>query len=270
MGEVDSQRVSQILFNLIGNAVKFTSTGGITLHIRFTPDEQSPDDARKTGQLVFTVQDTGIGIERKHFDELLQPFVRIHTKTPTGGTGLGLSICNLMAAKMGGKIRIESEVGVGSSFTVELPHVEYQTEAPADAVQTDEKHSLPDKFDLSLLLVDDAELNLKVLAALCRKLGVKKVETASSGQDALAKMNEMPFDAVLTDVWMPGMGGAELAAEIRRNPNPVWHTLPIYALTADVEMQKRENPEPFTGILLKPLRMENLAELLLNISSQKL
>jgi len=267
---LDSQRVSQILFNLIGNAVKFTSTGGITLHIRFTPDDQPADDLRKTGQLVFSVQDTGIGIERKHFDDLLQPFVRIHTKTPTGGTGLGLSICNLMAAKMGGKIRIESEVGVGSSFSVDLPHVEYQTEAPTDAVQTDEKHSMPDKFDLALLLVDDAELNLKVLAALCRKLGVKKVVTASSGQEALAKMNEMPFDAVLTDVWMPGMGGAELAAEIRGNSNPVWHTLPVYALTADVEMQKRENPEPFTGILLKPLRMENLAELLLNINSQKI
>ena len=266
---LDSQRISQILFNLIGNAVKFTSKGGITLHIRFTPDGQSPDAPRKTGQLVFTVQDTGIGIERKYFDELLQPFVRIHTKTPTGGTGLGLSICNLMAAKMGGKIRIESEVGVGSSFSVDIPRVEYQTEAPADAVQADEKNSLPDEFDLSLLLVDDAELNLKVLAALCRKLGVKKVETASSGQEALGKMNEMPFDAVLTDVWMPGMSGPELAAEIRRSPNPVWRTLPVYALTADVEMCKKENPEPFTGILLKPLRMENLAELLLNINSQK-
>lgn len=266
---LDSQRVSQILFNLIGNAVKFTSSGGITLHIRFTPDDQPADDLRKTGLLVFAVQDTGIGIERKHFDDLLQPFVRIHTKTPTGGTGLGLSICNLMAAKMGGKIRIESEVGVGSSFSVELPHVEYRSEAPNDAVPTEEKHSLPTEFDLSLLLVDDAELNLKVLAALCRKLGVKKVVTAGSGREALEKMNETPFDAVLTDVWMPNMGGTELATEIRRSANPVWRSLPIYALTADVEMQKRENPEPFTGILLKPLRMENLAELLMKIPALK-
>ena len=266
---LDPQRISQILFNLIGNAVKFTSTGGITLHIRFIPDAQPAEDGKKTGQLVFTVQDTGIGIDRKYFDELLQPFVRIHTKTPTGGTGLGLSICNLMAAKMGGKIKIDSEVGVGSSFSVDLPHVAYQTEAPADAVQTEKKQSLPSEFNLSLLLVDDAELNLKVLAALCRKLGVKKIETAASGQEALNKMNEMPFDAVLTDVWMPGMGGAELATEIRRSPNLVWRSLPIYALTADVEMQKRENPEPFTGILLKPLRMEDLSELLQKIVSAK-
>ena len=217
--------------------------------------------------LVVTVQDTGIGIEKKHFDDLLQPFVRIHTKTPTGGTGLGLSICNLMAAKMGGRIRIDSEVGVGSSFSVELPRVEYQTEAPADVEQSGEQKVLPSEFDLALLLVDDAALNLKVLEALCRKLGVRKVETASSGQEALAKMNDAVFDAVLTDVWMPNMNGDVLAAELRRNP--AWHDLPIYALTADVEMQKKENPAPFTGILLKPLRTENITDLLLKISAAR-
>jgi PAS domain S-box-containing protein len=268
---LDAQRVSQILFNLIGNAVKFTEKGGVTLHIRFTPDAGTDADAKakKTGMLVVTVQDTGIGIEKKHFDDLLQPFVRIHTKTPTGGTGLGLSICNLMAAKMGGRIRIDSEVGVGSSFSVELPHVEYQTDAPADVEQPGEQksESLPSELDLALLLVDDAALNLKVLEALCRKLGVRKVETASSGQEALAKMNDAVFDAVLTDVWMPNMNGDVLAAEIRRNP--AWRDLPIYALTADVEMQKKENPAPFTGILLKPLRTENITDLLLKISAAR-
>jgi len=264
---LDAQRISQIFFNLIGNAVKFTQKGGITLHIRFTPDAENGADAKKTGLLVFTVQDTGIGIEKKHFDDLLQPFVRIHTKTPTGGTGLGLSICNLMVAKMGGRITIDSEVGVGSSFTVEIPHVEYQTEAPADMESSGEQNSLPSELNLSLLLVDDAALNLKVLEALCRKLGVRKVETASSGQEALSKMNDGVFDAVLTDVWMPNMNGDELAAEIRRNP--AWRDLPIYALTADVEMQKQENPAPFTGILLKPLRTENITDLLLKISSAR-
>ena len=264
---LDSQRVSQILFNLVGNAVKFTSVGGITLHIKFTPDTEPAADGKKTGLLVFTVQDTGIGIEKKYFDDLLQPFVRIHAKTPTGGTGLGLSICNLMAARMGGKIKIDSEVGVGSSFTIELPHVEYQTEAPANLGQQDEKRALPADLDLSLLLVDDAELNLKVLAALCRKLGIRKIETASSGLEAMKKMNEASFDAVLTDVWMPNMNGNELAAEIRRNP--AWCKLPVYALTADVEMRKKEDPAPFTGILLKPLRMENMADLLQKISAVK-
>ena len=262
--KLDPQRISQILFNLIGNAVKFTSTGGITLHIKFTPDDNAAADGKKTGFLVFTVQDTGIGIEKKYFDDLLQPFVRIHTKTPTGGTGLGLSICNLMAARMGGKIRIDSEVGVGSSFTIELPHVEYQTEAPADLGQQDEESALPADLDLSLLLVDDAELNLKVLAALCRKLGIRNMETAGSGIEALKKMKEKRFDAVLTDIWMPNMNGNELAAEIRANPD--WRDLPVYALTADVEMRKKEDPAPFTGILLKPLRMENMADLLLDIN----
>ena len=128
-----------------------------------------------------------------------------------------------------------------------------------------EQNSLPSELNLSLLLVDDAALNLKVLEALCRKLGVRKVETASSGQEAMKKMNDGVFDAVLTDVWMPNMNGDELAAEIRRNP--AWRDLPIYALTADVEMQKQENPAPFTGILLKPLRTENITELLLKISA---
>ncbi|MBR4255507.1 MAG: PAS domain-containing protein [Lentisphaeria bacterium] len=264
--KVDSQRISQILFNLIGNAVKFTEKGGVTLHIRFVPDARTAD-GKKTGTLVFTVQDTGIGIDKSHFSELMQPFVRIHTRNQVGGTGLGLSICNLMVAKMGGRIRIDSEVGVGSSFAVELPRIEYQTEAPAELEQQAETHALPEDIDLVLLLVDDSELNLKVLEALCRKLGVRNIHTATSGRDAMVKMNDTMFDAVLTDVWMPNMSGPELAAEIRRNP--MWRDLPVYALTADVEMVKREDPAPFTGILLKPLRTENIAELLLKITAAK-
>jgi PAS domain S-box-containing protein len=264
--KVDSQRISQILFNLIGNAVKFTEKGGVTLHVRFAPDAQTVG-GKQTGLLVFTVQDTGIGIEKSHFAELMQPFVRIRTRTQVVGTGLGLSICNLMAAKMGGKIRIDSEVGVGSSFSVEIPHVEYQSEAPAELEQRSETGVPPAALDLALLLVDDNELNLKVLEALCRKLGIKKAETAASGRDALKKMNDTRFDAVLTDVWMPGMSGSELAEEIRRNP--MWRELPIYALTADVEMTKKPDPAPFTGILLKPLRMENVGELLRKIGPAK-
>ena len=264
--KVDSQRISQILFNLIGNAVKFTEKGGVTVHIRFTPDAQA-SDGKQTGLLAFTVQDTGIGIDRSHFADLMQPFVRIRTKTQIVGTGLGLSICNLMAARMGGKIRIDSEVGVGSSFTVELPRTEYQTEAPAELEQQGGTNALPADINLSLLLVDDNKLNLKVLEALCRKLGVKNTVTAESGEDALKLMNDTRFDAVLTDVWMPGMSGPELAEEIRRNP--MWRSLPVYALTADVEMCKTEHPAPFTGILLKPLRTENIADLLLKISARK-
>ncbi len=264
--KVDSQRVSQILFNLIGNAVKFTEKGGVTLHIRFTPDEQTVG-GKKTGLLVFTVQDTGIGIDRSHFSDLMQPFVRIRTKTHIVGTGLGLSICNLMAAKMGGKIRIDSEVGAGSSFTVELPRIEYQTEAPAELEHLNETHALPADLNLSLLLVDDNNLNLKVLEALCRKLGVKNIGTAESGADALKLMNDTRFDAVLTDVWMPGMSGPELAEEIRRNS--MWRDLPVYALTADVEMSKKADPAPFTGILLKPLRTENISALLLKIAANR-
>ena len=127
--------------------------------------------------------------------------------------------------------------------------------------------ALPADMDISLLLVDDNELNLKVLEALCRKLGIKNIGTAMSGRDALAMMNDTRYDAVLTDVWMPNMSGPELAAEIRRNP--MWRDLPVYALTADVEMCKREAPAPFTGILLKPLRTENIADLLLKINSAK-
>ncbi len=264
--KVDSQRISQILFNLIGNAVKFTEKGGVTLHIRFTPDAGTAD-GKKTGLLVFTVQDTGIGIDKSDFHDLMQPFVRIRTKNQVGGTGLGLSICNLMAARMGGRIRIDSEVGVGSSFSVELPHLEYQTEAPVEIEQKGETKALPADLDLSLLLVDDSELNLKVLEALCRKLGVRNIGTATSGKDALSMMNDIRYDAVLTDVWMPNMSGPELAAEIRRNP--MWRELPVYALTADVEMCKRENPAPFTGILLKPLRMDDIAELLIKIGSRR-
>lgn len=219
-------------------------------------DEIVPADAVTSGDGAYRVSLPGFEL-------------KFHTKNQVGGTGLGLSICNLMAARMGGKITIDSEVGVGSSFTVELPRIEYQADAPADdePERSNETKAPPADFDLSLLLVDDSELNLKVLEALCRKLGVKKIDTAVSGTDALAKMNGGRYDAVLTDVWMPNMSGSELAEEFRRNPK--WHDLPVYALTADVEMCKRDDPAPFTGILLKPLRMESISELLLRISANR-
>ena len=112
-----------------------------------------------------------------------------------------------------------------------------------------------------ILIVDDVPLNLSVLKAPFRKVGVNDVETASDGRDALEKLraSERPFDCVLTDIWMPDMNGRELVAQIRADER--FAELPVYAITADVEEQKNFAERGFTGVLLKPLTIDTLSGL---------
>lgn len=265
MLEVDLLRVRQVLFNLLGNAVKFTEDGIITLHARFTPENQTE------GTLTVSVRDTGVGISRQDQDKLMKPFVQLSgmrgTNAVNNGTGLGLAISRQLVVKMGGDSWIKSEPGKGSVFGITLPRVRYSAKAPAAAAAEPPpaSSSAPDFGSLSVLLVDDVVMNLKVLQALCREARVGRVTAVTSGAEALAALAKIPVDVVMTDMWMPGMDGAELTANIRANPR--YCGVSVVAVTADVEAKDNFSMGCFNALLFKPVTMESMRKILVKLNN---
>ena len=274
---VDEERLRQILVNLAGNAVKFTKKGGVELTASFEPDVPpdagerpgvpEPPRAGRRGTLRFSVRDTGIGIAPEDQKRIMDPFVQVGP-SGTGGTGLGLTICKRLLERMGGELRLESEPGVGSTFTAVLPGIE--TAAPAAAEDDAEgghagSHAAKRSSEpvRSILLVDDVHVNLLVEKALLARAGITDVETAPSAPKALEALRRRPFDLVLTDLWMPKMDGYALCREIRADP--ALAKLRVHAVTADVEARKLALSRGFDGLLLKPITADTLARFLASL-----
>ena len=213
----DATRVRQILFNLLGNALKFTERGRITVHA-YT----APLGGGRT-RVTLTVEDTGIGIDAEQRRRLFQPFAQADSSTTRrfGGTGLGLSIVRRLANLMEGDISAESEPGKGSVFYVRL----VLDAAAKDALFTAMQHSaiggralpLPKTGEQPLVLVvDDHPVNLEVLVRQLELLGVA-ADTAVDGNEALKAWTSKPYAAVLADIHMPHMDGYELDAPASRD-----------------------------------------------------
>ena len=254
--EIDVRHVRQILFNLVGNAVKFTERGHVEVDARFDRADE------KTGRLTFSVRDTGIGMSPEDLSSIFKPFVQARNNRQQQGTGLGLSICKQLVEKMGGSVSVESKLGEGSVFTVEIPGLPYRTGGlkEAESAVTVDSFAVGRGIDaLRLLLVDDIKMNLSVLKSMLRRLGVTSVTTAADGVEAMKVLQESPtaFDAVLTDMWMPNCDGTELLRRIRAFAPTA--DLPVYAVTADVECAGGDGTK-FSGVLLKPLTIEGLRE----------
>ena len=254
----DPHRLRQILFNLVGNAIKFTARGGIRISVRWLP---SGNPAQ--GDLGISVSDTGIGISKEDLARLGRPFEQLTIENGQRGTGLGLAICKQMIRRMGGEMLIESELGRGSTFTIVLHDASArdasaEPDAPADATAPAAPNA-EDLAKLHLLLVDDMKLNLVVLASLCHHLGIQHITTAESGSEALDHLRKERFDLVLTDLWMPGMDGAALVAAI--HADPMICKTPVCVVTADVEVRKTFRETGFDDLLLKPVQVDALREL---------
>lgn len=254
--EIDPARVRQMLLNLIGNAVKFTPAGSVVLRARYRPE----------GRLVLSVTDTGIGISKQDQSRLMQPFVQLArdhgiSRDGNAGTGLGLAITRRLAEKMDGSLSVRSVPGRGATFTIDLPARPPRSGALAQAApEAPDGPALRHPERIAVLLVDDVRLNLQVLAAICRKIGIQDIVCASSGEKALAELRRRPFDLVLTDLWMPGMSGAGLCDAIRSDP-AIAH-LPVVAVTADIEAKSSFPDAAFSGLLLKPIGIQALESLL--------
>ena len=265
---VDPHRIRQILFNLIGNAVKFTEHGKISLQASF---EKTPISMEETGCLTFSVSDTGCGITEDDQENVLKPFVQAKTTKAAKGTGLGLSICRQLTERMGGRLTLKSVPGKGSTFTVTIPNVRFSTREKPKVGETTGRIAIRTAKEKALaantpriLVADDVPVNVKVIQSMLRRLDITDVVTAGNGAEALEMLrNDPSIGIVLTDMWMPVMDGEGLIREIRSREQ--WKGLRVYAVTADVETQKTFRDSGFTGILLKPIKLGQLQSVIENM-----
>ncbi len=252
----DVTRLRQILFNLIGNATKFTDTGSITVRARAL----ATDATHVT--LALSVTDTGIGMDEDQQARLFKPFSQADSSTTRryGGTGLGLSIVRRLAELMDGDVSVRSAPGKGSTFTVTV-RVKRGAEAPT-AVPAGETLALSAE-GLRVLAVDDYEVNLEVLAGQFEILGIP-LDTAPNGIGALNLWRGQPYALVLTDIHMPDMDGFELTRQIRveESADRSRGRTPIVALTANALKGEAERclAAGMDDYLTKPLTLDRLRD----------
>jgi signal transduction histidine kinase/ActR/RegA family two-component response regulator len=230
MGDVG--RLRQILINLVGNALKFTSKGSVAVAVACTPGGDAG------GALRFTVTDTGVGIEPAVLDRLFQPFVVADASTARrfGGTGLGLAIVRRLARMMAGDATIASTVGQGTevSFTVSLPRAELVR--PPDAPRAEAVRAF--RCRAQVLVVEDNPVNQLVTARTLERLGCR-VRVVNNGLEALVALGERQYDVVFMDCHMPELDGYETTRELRRRGSENTD-VPVIALTANAMREDRD------------------------------
>ena len=261
--KLDPQRIRQILFNLIGNAVKFTAQGSVTVRAAYDNCTFS-----------LSVADTGCGISKEDISKLMSPYVQLRPHDSTSGTGLGLAICRQLSTQMRGTLDIESTLGQGTTFTLRIPYVQAISERETKAYLSEHNKPRPVTqlktaiTEKHVLIVDDQKLNLKILRTMLSRLGITRVQMAGNGKEALDVLeNSGNVDIVLTDMSMPVMDGAGLVGEIRRSSR--FSGLPVYVITADVEVIGKYGELGFDGMLIKPITLEKLKELLAKYSPEQ-
>jgi PAS domain S-box-containing protein len=255
--------LQQCLVNLIGNAIKFTRDGTISVELEWL-DHQNLFE--------FRVADTGTGIAEDQQERIFDEFVMVDTRydRETAGTGLGLPITRRMAQSMGGDVEVQSILGEGSLFTLQVPLLR-DTAAPEPAPQPDpqeEPYFTPGKA--RVLVVDDNEINRMILVDMLSDLGIGS-EEAHSGYVALDILAKQAFDLVLLDISMPGIDGLETLSRLREL-DVAWCEIPAIAVTALASQEDRQHimQSDFHDILTKPVDQGALRRALtsvLNVAS---
>ncbi len=245
----DPTRLTQILNNLTGNAIKFTNTGSVTIHIDYnmTPDNQVV--------VLFKIIDTGIGIADEMLTHIFDRFTQADNSTTRmyGGTGLGLSICKKLIELQGGSINVESEIGKGSTFSFDL---KFQVNEEQNQL-TDLKQ---EEFDLSskrVLLVEDNMVNVMIASQFLKNWGLNVV-VANDGVEAIDSFGASEFDIILMDIHMSRLDGYESTRHIRTMD--AGKCIPIIALTASVapDVMQKIKEVGMDAYILKPFEPDNL------------
>ncbi|MEE9912701.1 MAG: response regulator [Deltaproteobacteria bacterium] len=260
----DPLRLSQVLINLAGNAVKFTSTGHVI--IRIDPIDLTP----QTCLLKFSVEDTGIGMTGEHLTKLFKPFSQADSSITRrfGGTGLGLAICKHLVEMMGGRIQVESQPGQGSIFYFTIAFNRCKPKRAADPARNEpadpktEDKALDAIRGAGILLVEDNIINQQLTADILEGFGFH-VDIANSGQEALERLNRTTCELILMDVQLPVMSGLETTTIIREKDQG--KTIPIVAMTAhDTAAIKKEClAAGMNDFITKPLDVDLLVAVLI-------
>ena len=258
----DAMRLQQILINLVGNAIKFTEHGQVSLRVERSANSMAGYAGDAVG-LRFVVRDTGIGMDLEQQSRLFEAFNQADASTTRrfGGTGLGLAICRRLAELMGGGIAVSSTPGQGSEFVVTLPFLLPQAEVHAPAAPVDEPAAQRLK-GLRLLLVEDHPLNQVVARGMLEYAGAS-VDVAENGQLAVDRLREhaADYDIVLMDVQMPVMDGFAATGVIRRE---LKLDLPILAMTAGVMQSEQERciAAGMNDFIAKPVDVEQMLDII--------
>ena len=248
---LDQLKLSQVLNNLLSNALKFTHDGQVQLAVSL---RENPAALSEDHQLLidFSVQDTGIGIAPDQLATIFEVFVQADSSTARqyGGTGLGLSITQGLLELMGSRIEVESQPEVGSRFFFTLPGSTTGKQEDTTA----EPLPKADFSDLRVLLVEDLAVNRMVFQQFLRHWWQVQADEASNGEEAVTMAQQKQYDLILMDVRMPVMDGYEATRTIRALPDDRYQQVPIIALTADTadELQKHVPASLFTDVITKP------------------
>jgi signal transduction histidine kinase/ActR/RegA family two-component response regulator len=256
---LDQNRLSQMLINLLGNAIKFTPKGHVQMQVSVVSSPQHLE-------LVCRIEDTGIGMSPSQQERIYQPFIQVHDvntslrlSEPARGNGLGLAITHSLVKSHQGRLHLKSELGQGSVFTLYLPltiSAKPANPAPAFNLATSQ-----DASPIHVLVVDDNDVNrLVVSTTLMRSFPHAIIEQAANGQQGLDKMRATAFDLVLIDLVMPDMDGSEVVALVRSSCPEPFRSVPVIALTANVAQDAvdRCNAAGVNEVLAKPFDRQTL------------
>lgn len=256
--EADEKRLRQVLLNLLGNAIKFTDRGIITLKV----EVQNPNTINSLSRINFQIIDTGVGIAAHQLNKLFQAFEQVgERKRQSEGTGLGLAISQRIVQLMGGQIQVASELGVGSTFYFEVQLPVASDWVQRSSVQAEGRIIGYEGTQRHILIVDDRWENRSVLRNLLEPMGFRFTE-AENGQEALAKAREELPDLMITDLAMPVMDGFEMLKQLRSSED-IKHLRMIVSSASVAEIDRQKSLEMGgDDFLAKPVEVEELLNLL--------
>ena len=241
----DKGHLQQIVNNLLSNALKFTGKGYVRLEATFN-----------VGELCIKVQDTGAGMNDEEQKRIFDAFERLDNARGISGFGLGLAIVSRLVSQLGGSIGVESHPGKGSCFRVSLPL------SPADSSSLKEELQSPSDYQterLRILLLDDDPRQLSATREMFRRNRVE-CDCYTDFRQVVAKLRDEDYDALLTDIRMPGMDGFGLLELLRSSNMERTGTIPVIAVTADMDPEEEYLSRGFAGCIRKPFRMNELLE----------